>query len=77
MAAEFSDARFRVRLHEPGPFVDLGHVLRGLADRQVHEVAALDLDRAVEVDLRALDCGGEDPHLRSNTRGSQKAGLAL
>ncbi len=38
----------------------LDHVLRHLAGDQVDEVAALDLDRVVEVDLRALDRRGHD-----------------
>src|SRR5207248_1514484 len=38
----------------------LGHVLRNLAGGQVDEVSRLDLDRGVEVDLRALDRGGQD-----------------
>ena len=38
----------------------LDHVLRHLAGDQVDEVAALDLDRVVEVDLRALNRGGHD-----------------
>ena len=33
----------------------LDHVLRDLAGHEVDEVAALDLERGVEVDLRALD----------------------
>ena len=38
----------------------LDHVLRDLAGDEVDEVAALDLDRGVEVDLRALDRRGHD-----------------
>ena len=38
----------------------LDHVLRDLAGGEVDEVAALDLDRVVEVDLRALDRRGHD-----------------
>ena len=38
----------------------LDHVLRHLAGDEVHEVAALDLQRVVEVDLGALDRGGHD-----------------
>ena len=38
----------------------LDHVLRDLAGHEVDEVAALDLDRVVEVDLRALDRRGHD-----------------
>ena len=38
----------------------LDHVLRDLAGREVDEVAALDLERVVEVDLRALDGRGHD-----------------
>lgn len=38
----------------------LDHVLRGLADRQLHEVAGLDDLGGLEVDLGALDGGGED-----------------
>ena len=38
----------------------LDHVLRDLAGHQVDEVAALDLDRVVEVDLGALDRRGHD-----------------
>ena len=38
----------------------LDHVLRDLARDQVDEVAALDLDRDVEADLRALDRRGHD-----------------
>lgn len=38
----------------------LDHVLRGLADRQLDEVAGLDDLRGLEVDLGALDGGGED-----------------
>ena len=38
----------------------LDHVLRHLAGDEVDEVAALDLERVVEVDLRALDRRGHD-----------------
>jgi hypothetical protein len=38
----------------------LDHVLRVLADDQVGQVARLDPRGGVEVDLRALDRGGQD-----------------
>ena len=38
----------------------LDHVLRDLRGHQLDEVAGLDLERGVEVDLGALDGGGED-----------------
>ena len=46
----------------------LDHVLRDLAGGEVDEVAALDLERGVEVDLRALDGGGHDRHRRRVVR---------
>ncbi len=42
----------------------LDHVLRDLAGGEVDEVAPLDLDCAVEVDLGALDRGGHDVRRR-------------